>query len=205
MPKDKRMTAFRNADFARERMRRALCHLATSRDKLRERVLDAYRDHVSHVSPTPKFFPDRETLSDIKTIRDTIQTVREKIEMNPGPYERLLRLGVKNSMEIARSTLDYRIARKLATLITELYFKLQDGLEREYKDDLRKHAPKQSPEEISAEMSRRLKWIQRQKTRAAKRKSWTTVHVMNGREYIEREQARRLQEQVGGRRILITR
>jgi hypothetical protein len=129
-----------DAKFGRKRIGEAVSHLATSHHELRERVLHAYYWHVSDVPLTPKFFPDRETLNDIKTIRDTIQTAYEKIEKNPGPYEEHLREGIMNSLEIARSALDHRVARKLANLITELHFKLQDSLEREYKDDLWKHA-----------------------------------------------------------------
>jgi hypothetical protein len=131
-----RTTPFKDADLARKRMGQALSHLATSKDKLKERVLDAYRDYVQEIPPTPKFLPDHDTLNDITAIRDTIHKVRQKIEQNPGPYELLLREGLKNSLEIARSTLDYRIARKLANLMSKLYFKLQDGLGFEYEDEL---------------------------------------------------------------------
>lgn len=137
MAKKKRTTAFRDADFARKRMGQAVDHLATSHLKLKERVLDAYLYYVSDVPPTPKFLPDRETLNDIKTIRDAIQKIREKIEKNPGSYEVHLREGLMNSLQIAKNTLDYRKARELANMITDLYFKLEDGLIREYKDELR--------------------------------------------------------------------
>jgi hypothetical protein len=134
-------------------MGQALSHLATSQNKLRERVLDAYLNYVSEIPPTPKFLPDRDTLNDITTIRDTIHKVRQTIEQNPGPYELLLREGLKSSLEIARSTLDYRIARKLANLMSELYFKLQDGLINEYQDELL-HLAK--PSSLSG-ISKRLK------------------------------------------------
>jgi hypothetical protein len=147
--KKTRTTAFRDADFARKRMGQALSHLATSHHKLRERVLDAYLNYVSEIPPTPKFLPDHDTLNDITTIRDTIHKVRQKIEQNPGPYELHLREGLKSSLEIAKSTLDYRIATKLANLISELHFKLQDGLINEYQDELLQSAKPLSLSDIS--------------------------------------------------------
>ena len=141
-----------------------MSHLATSHHKLSERVLDAYCCYVSDVPPTPKFFPDRET-QDAKAIREAIQKEQETIQAFPG-YAELLRAGLA-PLQVAKYHLDYRTAGKLANLITEQHFKLQDGLEQEYKDDLRKHAPVESPEEILTRMSRRLKSIRWQKSRRA--------------------------------------
>jgi hypothetical protein len=99
----------------------------------------------------------------IKAIREAIQKEQETIEAFPD-YRELLRDGLAPS-QVAKYHLDYRTAGKLANLITELHFKLQDGLEQEYKEDLREHAPLESPEEILARMSRRLKSIRWQKSR----------------------------------------
>ena len=177
MPKRK---TFRDADFARERLRRAVFDLATSHNKLRERVLDAYSDHLSLVPARPKFFPDHETLDHMTAIRQIVRMATEKIERNPGPYEGLLRSGVMSPLRIARNALDYRVARKLAELITELHFKLQKGLEWEYRDELLKHMPTKTSQEVEAEMSRTLKRIQRQQSGT---KRWSaTAHLKNGRE-----------------------
>src|SRR6266851_4398027 len=98
MTEKTRTTAFRDADFARKRMGQALCHLATSGDKLKERVLDAYRYYVSDIPPTPKFLPDRETLNDITAIRDTIQKVSLYFFKQKTAYEVLLREGLMSSL-----------------------------------------------------------------------------------------------------------
>jgi hypothetical protein len=140
MARRKQTTPFRDAEFTRKRMSDAVHHLATSHHKLKKRVLDAYDDHVSGVSPTANFFPDRETLNDIEAIRNAVQKECEKIEKNPGVYEALLRRKQMTSLEIAKNTLDYRIARKLANMIADLHFKLEAGLVVEYKDELRVHA-----------------------------------------------------------------
>jgi hypothetical protein len=112
--------------------------LATSDDKLRERVLDVWQNHLMPLVRSD--FPDEETRRLFGRINKIVEEIEEKIRKKPGPYATLLRNGLKTPLEIARSTLDYRKARRLAILITELYFKIEAGVVDEYEEEVRQLA-----------------------------------------------------------------
>jgi hypothetical protein len=82
---DRRISSrFRRSGVA-ERVHLALEHLATSDDKLRVRVLDAYEDHLFALSSEE--FPDQETRRAFETIKQIVDAVEEKISRKPGAYE----------------------------------------------------------------------------------------------------------------------
>jgi hypothetical protein len=118
----------------KERLTLAIEHLATSNDKIKERVLDAYRNHFSPL--LPEEFPDQETRRVFEEIRAIVREVEQRIERKPGEYESLLRNRLRTPLEVARCTLDYRVARKLAKLITRLYFEIEAGIIDEYQREL---------------------------------------------------------------------
>lgn len=124
---------FRNS-HARERLHLAVEHLATSDHKLKESVLDAYRDHLSFLLPTE--FPNQKTRRTFEAIETQVKAVMEKIEQKPGAYELHLHNELLTPLEVAKRTLDYRIARKRAKLMTNLYFDIEAGIVEEYEREL---------------------------------------------------------------------
>jgi hypothetical protein len=118
------------ASHVRERLTNAVEHLATSNDKLRERVLDAYETYLSFLAP--REFPDEETREMYEAIASKVRAIQDRIEQRPGAYEPALRNGLRTPMQIARNTLDYRTAGKLAKLIVGLYFKVETWILDEY-------------------------------------------------------------------------
>jgi hypothetical protein len=130
----KRSKPFRNADSARTRLGEAVRHLATSPDKLTERVIDSYHYYLMSLR---KFAPNLEIQKGIEAIRDIVRKEHEKVEKNPGAYELLLREKLISSTDVVKRNLHYAKARKLASMITELYFTFESGFVEEYKDELR--------------------------------------------------------------------
>jgi hypothetical protein len=122
------------ASHVRERLNNAVEHLAISNDKLRERVLDAYETYLSVLMP--KEFPDQETRQMFKAIEADILAIEERIEQKPGSYASALRNRLRTPLQIARNTLDYRVAGKLARLIVSLYFKVETGVLEEYEREI---------------------------------------------------------------------
>ncbi len=120
------------ASHVRTRLENALEHLATSNDKLRERVLDAYEDYLSILMP--KEFPDQETRQMFETIEAKVKAIKDRIERNPDD-EPLRRRG-QSRLEIAKHRLAYRAAAELAKLIANLYFKVETWVLDEYEREL---------------------------------------------------------------------
>jgi hypothetical protein len=121
------------ASHVRTRLDNAIEHLATSNDRLRERVLDAY-DYLSILMP--KEFPDKETRQMFEAIEARVRAIKERIEQRPGAYEPLLRGGLQTPLQIAKRTLDHRVARELARLIANLYFKVNTWIHDEYEREI---------------------------------------------------------------------
>jgi len=117
----------------RERLSLAVEHLATADNKLVERVLDAYEDHLS--SLMSKEFPDQETRQAFEDIERLVSEIWKKVEQKRAAYESLLRRRAR-PIEIAKRTLDYRVARKLAKLVARLYFKVEECVLDEYEREL---------------------------------------------------------------------
>jgi hypothetical protein len=126
-------TNFRSS-HVRTRLQNAIEHLATSNDKLRERVLDAYEYYLSILMP--KEFPDQKTRQTFEAIKTKVRAIRDRIEQRPGAYESLLHNKLLSPHEIAKRTLDYRVARELAKLIASLYFEVEAWVLDEYEREL---------------------------------------------------------------------
>ena len=105
----------------------AHCGLIRSADPRR---ISADEDHLS--SLIPKEFPDQETQQAFQDIEAPVKEIFDKVEQKGAGYESLLRRRARPN-EIAKRTLDYRVARKLAKLVAGLYFKgyVLDEYERE--------------------------------------------------------------------------
>ncbi|MGA8643651.1 hypothetical protein, partial [Candidatus Binatus sp.] len=116
------------------RLNSALEHLATSDHKLRERVLDAYEEYLSVL--IAKEFPDQETRKMFEEIEAQIKSIEDRIDRKPGAYESLLRNKIQTPIQIAKQTLDYRAARRLAKLIVNLYFKVETEVLDQYEREL---------------------------------------------------------------------
>jgi hypothetical protein len=117
----------------RERLGLAVEHLATVDRKLVERVLDAYEDHLS--SLLSKDFPDQKTREAFEAIEALVRGMWSNVERKSAAYESALRRRVR-PIEIAKRTLDYRVARRLAKLIVSLYFNVEECVLDEYEGEL---------------------------------------------------------------------
>lgn len=118
----------------RERLSLAVEDLATADKKLKERVLDAYENHLSNLMP--REFPEQETRQAFEAIQAKVRAIKDRIEQKPGAYESLLRQGLRTPLQIAKHSLDCGVARELAKLITRLYFKVEAWVFDEYEREI---------------------------------------------------------------------
>jgi hypothetical protein len=124
MPSKKRSTPFRDADSARRRLESAVRHLATSPDKLTERVLDSYQHQLLLLW---NFAPSLEIENDVEAIRDIVRKEYERVEKNPGAYALHLREKLMSPMDVVKRNLHYAKVRKLASMINRVVFQVRKG------------------------------------------------------------------------------